>query len=136
MRRAVLFVSAMLTLAAPAAALAQGSARGTVRLQATVPASCWVRPDGAVRADALGAASLRVTEACNSGGFRVMAYYRPLAADERASLRYGEALISLPRHGEALLRQSMRAEKREREFRFEETQLNEPLVIALAIAPM
>jgi hypothetical protein len=116
----------------PAAASAGSVASGSYRLMATVPVSCWVRPDGVIDS-ATGHGS--VVEACNSpGGFQVTASHRPLAAGESATLRYGERLVALG-GGEALLKRSHMAQIRTVDYRFEETVLDAPLVLVLSIQP-
>jgi hypothetical protein len=128
--------SALAVLAGGAAAqAADGQAGGTYRLSATVPVACWVRPAGTVLAGA--GLSGAVVEACNSpGGFTVSATYRPLKSTEAASLTYGDRVISLAKSGEQELRRSNMATIRTVDYRFEEVDLEEPLVLSLVIQPI
>lgn len=128
-------VAATTLLATGAAQAADGQAGSTYRLTATVPVACWVRPAGTVLAAEGRTGS--VVEACNSpGGFTVSASYRPLAANEKASLAYGGRTISLSRSGEQELRRSNMATIRTVDYQFEEVDLDEPLVLSLMIQPI
>lgn len=138
-RRIGLALSLSLGLAALASAsgasAAGSQAGGTYRLHATVPVACWVRPTGTV----LASAGLRgaVVEACNSpGGFTVSASYRPLKSTENASLSYGDRLINLAKSGQQVLRRSNMATIRTVDYRFEEVELDEPLILSLVIQPI
>ena len=78
-----------------------------------------------------------VVEACNSpGGFTVSASYRPLKSNETASLNYGGRLINLTPSGEQELRRSNMATIRTVDYRFEEVELDEPLILSLVIQPI
>lgn len=112
-----------------------GQAGGTYRLSATVPVACWVRPASTVLASA--GLSGSVVEACNSpGGFTVSASYRPLKANEMASLTYGDRLIQLTPSGQQELRRSNMATIRTVDYRFEDVELDEPLILSLVIQPI
>lgn len=120
---------------AAAAQPGQGQSGGTYRLTASVPVACWVRPSGTVLASA--GISGSVVEACNSpGGFTVSANYRPLKANEMASLNYGGQLINLTPSGEQELRRSTMATIRTVDYRFEDVTLDEPLILSLVIQPI
>ncbi len=120
---------------AAAAQPGQGQAGGTYRLSASVPVACWVRPSGTVLASAGMSGS--VVEACNSpGGFTVSASYRPLKANEMASLNYGGHLINLTPSGEQELRRSSMATIRNVDYRFEAVELDAPLILSLIIQPI
>lgn len=136
-KRLLSLVGAATVLVAGSAAAQPGSsqASGTYRLRATVPVACWVRPSSTVLAGAGLAGS--VVEACNSpGGFTVSASYRPLKSNETASLNYGGRLISLTPSGEQELRRSSMATIRTVDYRFEEVELDEPLILSLVIQPI
>ena len=135
--RSVLFLGSVLAALAGGATAhaADGQAGGTYRLSATVPVACWVRPAGTVLAGA--GLSGAVVEACNSpGGFTISATYRPLKATEAASLTYGDRLINLAKSGEQELRRSNMATIRTVDYRFEDVELDEPLVLSLVIQPI
>ncbi len=136
-RRLVPLLAAATVFAAGGASAqpGEGQAGGTYRLRATVPVACWVRPVSTVLAGAGLAGS--VVEACNSpGGFTVSASYRPLKSNEMASLTYGDRLISLTPSGEQELRRSNMATIRTVDYRFEEVELDEPLILSLVIQPI
>lgn len=136
-KRLFSIVGAATVLVAGSAAAQPGSgqASGTYRLRATVPVACWVRPSSTVLASAGLAGS--VVEACNSpGGFTVSASYRPLKSNETASLNYGGRLINLTPSGEQELRRSNMATIRTVDYRFEEVELDEPLILSLVIQPI
>lgn len=122
-------------LAAPQTAAAGPNASGTYRLRATVPVACWVRPAGTVLAETGRSGS--VIEACNSpGGFTVSANYRPLTATETARLIYGDRSLDLAKSGQQVLRQSSMATIRTVDYRFDNVELDAPLVLALTIQPI
>lgn len=135
-RRALLAIVAGLTaVAAPQIASAGPTAGGSYRLRATVPVACWVRPTGTVMAETGRMGS--VIEACNSpGGFTVSAQYRPLAASETATITYGDRSLNLTRTGTLELRRSSMATIRTVDYRFEDVQLDAPLILALTIQPI
>lgn len=136
-KRLLSIVGAATVLVAGSAAAQPGSsqASGTYRLRATVPVACWVRPSSTVLASAGRTGS--VVEACNSpGGFTVSASYRPLKSNETASLNYGGRLINLTPSGEQELRRSNMATIRTVDYRFEEVELDEPLILSLVIQPI
>lgn len=116
-------------------ASAQSSVGGTYRLHAVVPVACWVRPQGALLAQTGGAGS--VVEACNApGGFTVSASYRPLTSHESARLVYGDNMLNLASGGQQILRRSNMATIRTVAYRFDDVQLDAPLVLALTIQPI
>lgn len=136
-KRLLSIVGAATVLVAGSAAAQPGSsqASGTYRLRATVPVACWVRPSSTVLASAGLTGS--VVEACNSpGGFTVSASYRPLKSNETASLNYGGRLINLTPSGEQELRRSNMATIRTVDYRFEQVELDEPLILSLVIQPI
>ena len=119
----IVAVATVLTAGAAAAQTGMGQAGGTYRLRATVPVACWVRPTSTVLASA--GLSGSVVEACNSpGGFTISATYRPLKANESASLNYGGRLINLLPSGEQELRRSNMATIRTVDYRFEQVELD------------
>jgi hypothetical protein len=78
-----------------------------------------------------------VVEACNSpGGFQVTASYRPLEQGESAKLRYGDRSIALSSVGHAPISRSNMARIRTVNYRFEEAELTQPLVLVLSIQPL
>lgn len=121
---------------APAVAVAgETQAVGRYRVQARVPVACWVRPSGTMLAS--GGVSGSVVEACNApGGFTVRASYRPLGDLEKASLSYGGRIINLSASGEQDLRRSSMATIRSVDYRFEDVDLEAPLVLSLTIQPL
>lgn len=113
----------------------QSQSGATFRVTARVPVACWVRPDRTVLASAGAAGS--VVEACNNpGGFTVSANYRPLMATEKARLIYGDRMLDLARTGDQILRRSNLATIRTVDYRFDEVELEQPLVLALTIQPI
>jgi hypothetical protein len=114
---------------------AESSAGGTYRLHAYVPVACWVRAQGPVMAQTGQAGS--VVEACNApGGFTVSASYRPLTAHESARLVYGDRMLNLANSGQQVLRHSNMATIRTVDYRFDDVQLDAPLILALTIQPI
>lgn len=127
--------SGLVMLISAPAAMAQGRSGGTYNLRATVPVACWVQPASQVIAatDAGGS----VIEACNSpGGFTVSAFYRPLALNEKAHMIYDGSRLDLAKSGQQLLRMSSMATIRTIDYRFEEVDLETPLVLSLTIQPI
>lgn len=117
------------------AAKAGPTAGQTFRVTATVPVACWVRPASPVLAET--GRSGQVVEACNSpGGFTVSANYRPLLATEKARLIYGDRALDLAKTGDQVLRRSNLATIRTVDYRFDEVELEQPLVLALTIQPI
>jgi len=135
-RRAILTIAACLAgVALPQVASAAPTAGGTYRVRATVPVACWVRPDRSVMAETGRMGS--VIEACNSpGGFTVSAQYRPLASTEKARIIYGDRAMDLSRTGMVELRRSTMATIRTVDYRFDEVELDQPLILALTIQPI
>lgn len=135
-RRTFLAIAASLTaILAPQAASAGPTAGYSYRLKATVPVSCWVRPSGTVMAENGRTGS--VVEACNSpGGFTVSAQYRPLLGAEKATFIYGDRSLELAKTGMLELRRSSMATIRTVDYRFDQVELNEPLILALTIQPI
>ncbi|WBT06313.1 hypothetical protein PFY01_01110 [Brevundimonas vesicularis] len=124
--------SAMLLMAQPAYA---GPQSGSFRLRATVPLSCWVRPETAMQA--VTGAEGSVTEACNNpGGFTVTANYRPLRGDESASLTYGTSVLDLAEASGKIVSQSNRAAIRKMSYRFDAVKVDTPLIVVLTIRPI
>lgn len=135
-RRTLLAIIAGLTaVLAPQVASAGPTAGHSYRLRATVPVACWVRPAGSVIAETGRSGS--VVEACNSpGGFTVSAQYRPLAASEKAKIVYGNRALNLAKSGMQELRRSNMATIRTVDYRFDEVELQQPLILALTIQPI
>lgn len=135
-RRSFLAIAVGLAaLLAPQIASAGPTGGHTYRLRATVPVACWVRPTGTVMAENGRAGS--VVEACNSpGGFTVSAQYRPLAASEKAKIIYGDRSLNLAKSGMLELRRSNMATIRTVDYRFDEVELEQPLILALTIQPI
>ncbi|NWE52502.1 hypothetical protein [Brevundimonas sp. P7753] len=135
-RRTFLAIAAGLTaILAPQMASAGPTAGHSYRLRATVPVACWVRPAGTVMAETGRSGS--VVEACNSpGGFTVSAQYRPLAASEKAKIIYGDRSLNLAKSGMLELRRSNMATIRTVDYRFDEVELEQPLILALTIQPI
>jgi len=122
-------------VAAAAPAFAGPTAGGTYRLRATVPVACWVKPTSPVLAAA--GRSGEVVEACNSpGGFTVSAQYRPLSPTEKATMFYGDRILDLDKSGGQVLRRSSIATIRSVSYRFDEVELEQPLILALTIQPI
>lgn len=116
-------------------ALAGPTAGGTYRLRATVPVACWVKPTSTVMAES--GRSGEVVEACNSpGGFTVSAQYRPLSPTEKATMFYGDRMFDLDKSGGQILRRSSIATIRSVSYRFNEVELEQPLILALTIQPI
>ncbi|WP_312146216.1 hypothetical protein [Brevundimonas sp.] len=127
--------AATLMVAAPHAASAGPTAGHSYRLRATVPVACWVRPTGPVLAETGRNGS--VVEACNSpGGFTVSAQYRTLTATEKARIVYGDRSLNLSKTGVQELRRSNLATIRSVDYRFDEVELEQPLILALTIQPI
>ena len=121
--------------AAAAPALAGSTAGGTYRLRATVPVACWVKPTSPVMAES--GRSGEVVEACNSpGGFTVSAQYRPRSPTEKATMFYGDRILDLDKSGGQVLRRSSIATIRSVSYRFNEVELEQPLILALTIQPI
>lgn len=135
-RRTFLAIAAGLAaMLAPQVAAAGPTAGQSYRLRATVPVACWVRPDKTVMAEAGGMGS--VVEACNSpGGFTVSAQYRPLSATEKVRITYGDHPLELARNGMLELRRSNLATIRTVNYRFDDVELEQPLILALTIQPI
>ena len=135
-RRTYLALAAGLTaLLAPQIAAAGPTAGHSYRLRATVPVACWVRPTGTVMAETGRMGS--VVEACNSpGGFTVSAQYRPLSGTENARITYGNRSLNLAKNGMLELRRSNMATIRTVDYRFDEVELEQPLILALTIQPI
>lgn len=116
-------------------AFAGPTAGGTYRLRATVPVACWVKPTSPVLAAA--GRSGEVVEACNSpGGFTVSAQYRPLSLTEKAVMFYGDRTFDLDKSGMQTLRRSSIATIRSVSYRFDDVELEQPLILALTIQPI
>jgi hypothetical protein len=135
-RRALLGIAAGLAaMSAPHVAAAGPTAGSSYQLRARVPVACWVRPDATVMAETGRAGS--VIEACNSpGGFTVSAQYRPLSDTETARIIYGDRTLNLAKTGMLELRRSNMATIRTVAYRFDDVQLEQPLVLALTIQPI
>ncbi len=135
-RRTLLAIAAGLTaVLTPQVASAGPTGGQTYRLRATVPVACWVRPAGTIMAETGRSGS--VVEACNSpGGFTVSAQYRPLASTEKAKIIYGERSLNLAKSGMLELRRSNMATIRTVDYRFDEVELEQPLILALTIQPI
>lgn len=126
---------AVTAFASPQIASAGPKAGGSYQLRAVVPVACWVRPDATVVAETGRTGS--VIEACNSpGGFTVSAAYRPLKQTEKARMTYGERSLNLTKSGNLELRRSNMAAIRTIAYRFDDVQLEEPLILALTIQPI
>lgn len=134
--RIFLAIAACLSaLLAPQVAAAGPTGGQSYQLRATVPVACWVRPTGTVMAETGRMGS--VIEACNSpGGFTVSAQYRPLADSEKAKIIYGNRSLNLAKNGMLELRRSNMATIRTVDYRFDEVQLDEPLILSLTIQPI
>ncbi|WP_392352938.1 hypothetical protein V8F63_09275 [Brevundimonas sp. LF-1] len=136
-RRTLLAIAAGLTVVtAPQVASAGPTAGGSYQLRANVPVACWVRPNTALMAETGRTGS--VIEACNSpGGFTVSAQYRPLAESEKARIIYGDRSLDLTAAPGLLeLRRSTMASIRTVDYRFDDVQLEGPLILALTIQPI
>jgi len=135
-RRTYLAIAAGLTaLLAPQVASAGPTAGQSYRLRATVPVACWVRPTSTILAENGRMGS--VVEACNSpGGFTVSAQYRPLTGTEKARIIYGDRSLNLAKSGMLELRRSSMATIRTVDYRFDEVELEQPLILALTIQPI
>ncbi|MET4684905.1 hypothetical protein [Brevundimonas faecalis] len=135
-RGALLAIAAGAMVAATATGASAASTAGhSYRLRATVPVACWVRPAETVMAEAGRTGS--VVEACNSpGGFTVSAHYRPLSDKEKARMIYGDRALELSKSGIQELRHSNMATIRSVAYRFDEVELDEPLILALTIQPI
>lgn len=135
-RRRYLAIAAGLTaLLAPQIASAGPTAGQSYRLRATVPVACWVRPTSTILAENGRMGS--VVEACNSpGGFTVSAQYRPLTGTEKARIIYGDRSLNLAKSGMLELRRSSMATIRTVDYRFDEVELEQPLILALTIQPI
>lgn len=135
-RRAFLTVVAGLTaLAAPQAAQASGSTgNGSFRITAMVAPSCSIDSGGPV--NIVEGERRSVVEACNiAGGYTVSANYRQLDSQEKVSLWYGHDAFALNASGMHVLGQSSMATIRDMVLRFDDVQLNAPVVLTLTIAP-
>lgn len=125
-------VTAMLVPCAVQAAASSGT--GTFRISATVAPSCSINSGGPV--NIVEGESRSVVEACNiAGGFTVSANYRQLESQERVSLWYGPNAFALSASGMHTLGQSPMATIRDMVLRFDDVQLNAPVVLTLTIAP-
>lgn len=134
-RLAVAAASGTVMLCSAQAALAAPQSGGSYNLRATVPVACWVQPASTVVAETNAAGS--VTEACNNpGGFTVSAFYRPLGLTEKAQIIYDGSRVELPKSGQQLLRWSNMATIRTINYRFEQVELDTPLVLSLTIQPI
>jgi len=135
-RRTLLAVTAgLMVVTAPQVAMAAPSAGGSYHLRATVPVACWVRPNTTVMAETGRMGS--VIEACNSpGGFTVSAQYRPLADTETARITYGDRSLNLAKTGMLELRRSTMATIRSVDYRFDDVELEQPLILSLTIQPI
>lgn len=134
-RRTFLAAACLAAILAPQAAMAGPTGGQSYQLRATVPVACWVRPASTVLAEAGKMGS--VVEACNSpGGFTVSAQYRPLSDTETAKMVYGNRSFNLAKSGTQELRRSNMATIRTVDYRFDEVELNEPLILSLTIQPI
>lgn len=134
--RSVALALVMSTLAAGSAAASTGASTGTgtFRITAMVAPSCSISSGGPV--NIVQGESRSVTEACNiSGGFTVSANYRQLGSQEKVSLWYGNEAFALSASGMHTLGQSPVATIRNMMLRFEDVQLDAPVVMTLTIAP-
>lgn len=128
-------VTGAVLLLSAGSAMALGPSGNVYRVRATVPVACWVRPSGTIVAGTGVGGS--VVEACNSpGGFTVSASYRPLAHSETAKMYYGGNRLELAKSGEQLLARSSIATIRTVDYRFEDVNLEAPLVLFLTIQPI
>lgn len=120
---------------AAAPAIAGPTAGSTYQLRATVPVACWVKPASSLLVGQ--GRSGEVIEACNSpGGFTVSAQYRPLSPTEKAQMFYGDRMFELDKSGGQILRRSSIATIRSVSYRFDEVDLDQPLILALTIQPI
>lgn len=132
---AALLAATIAAISLPTMAEAKNTSSHTFRIKARVPVSCWVRPDRTVAAMEGGTGS--VVEACNNpGGYKVTAAYRPLTGSENARLIYHDRAVDLSSTGQHLLRESSMATIRTVSYRFENVQLEKPLILALTIEPI
>src|SRR5580658_5225237 len=68
-----------------------------LQVSVSVQAACFVHDDTPIQLSGGGGeVSGAVVVACNSGGYSVVANYRPLAADEAAVLQYDGQSFDLP----------------------------------------
>ena len=109
------------------------SAGFTVSLR--VPAACFVQTPSDIVVNDGGSASGTVVEACNSGGYTVVANYRALGADEGAVLRYDGRTIPLSADGEVVVRVSNVATIKQVAYALQPTHLDAPLQISLNVQP-
>ncbi len=113
----------------------QSQAGATYRVTARVPVACWVRADTSVAAGEGNTGS--VVEACNNpGGFTITASYRPLKSTEKAQIVYDNRAMDLAKSGAQMLRQSSMAVIKRVNYRFQDVELDEPLVLSLTIQPI
>lgn len=125
---------ALTALAVSASPAAAASASFTVTLR--VPAACFVQAPQGLVVSSGGSTSGTVVEACNvPGGYTVTASYRPLAADEGATLQYDGAQISLPASGEVVVHVSDVATIKQVAYALQSAHLDAPLAISLNIQP-
>lgn len=127
-------VISALAAGSASASTGSGSGTGTFRITAMVAPSCSINSGGPV--NIVEGESRSVTEACNiSGGFTVSANYRQLGSSEKVSLWYGNEAFALNASGMHILGQSPVATIRNMMLRFNDVQLDAPVVMTLTIAP-
>jgi hypothetical protein len=120
----------VLASAAPAVA-----ATTSFRIEARVPVSCIVRAETPLEVSDGGQVTGQAFEACNSGGYQVIAQYRPLASDEAAVLQYAGQTIQLPASGQAVVHVSSMATIQQVAYQLQSTHLDSPLAISLSVEP-
>jgi len=117
----------------PGAALAAG---GGFRVTASVPVMCLAHADSAITLTDGAASSGKVTEACNKvGGYTVVATYRPLDADEHATVVYDGVQIKLPANGSVVLHTSSRATIISVAYSVSDVHVNSPIDLELDAQP-
>ena len=136
--RSVVMAMVISTLAAGVAqastSSSAGTGTGTFRISAMVAPSCSIDSGGPV--NIVEGESRSVVEACNiAGGFTVSANYRQLGSQEKVSLWYGNEAFALSASGMHMLGQSPVATIRDMMLRFDDVQLDAPVVMTLTIAP-
>jgi hypothetical protein len=115
---------------------AAAAATGSFRVTASVPVLCMAHPDSAITLTNGALSSGKVTEACNkSGGYTVVANYRPLDHDEHATLVYNGVEIKLPASGSVVLHVSRLATIVSVAYSVSDVQVNSPIDLELDARP-
>ena len=125
-------ISSVLLFSSPMSAFANGS--GDAKITARVPTVCDIAPENFVLTES-GRVAGSVREFCNTSTvYQIFATYRPLAANEAGTIRYGSSSTSLDQTGLSMVavRQGQRLEDVAVEINTQS--LSSPLAISFTLS--